>query len=552
MTKNLQIAEDKPAKHYFHPFRIPKFTEESENSDSYDEELTTTILTSFLSSIEIDFPDSPPIGKITNSAGRKLPFCKYYMAGFCNKGTACPFRHDIIYYPQSSAERLAEFDMRKHDILKGRSMSDPVGRLPNSDLKKRHSRPDPTAIQRISKENFLKTKRASYDISSVPQTPRVRNNTHKDQPILCPASFESPKRMSSQENVFAKTEIPANVKKFIDGYMYTNDIVPILDNLLLISRDQNGCRFLQSLLKQTNEETFSVVLNYLLDNFPEIATNAFGNYLCQKIIEIISMEDLWLIVKMIEDNIFFYALDMHGTRVLQKLITRLLEENNIDNFLVNNIRGNVNVLAKNINANHIIQKILTEELAKKEKFFFIFDEICLSFVEVATHKNGCCVLQRCIDSAPIFYRKKIAHLTVHHIYELIQNAYGNYVVQYMVEHSGLDVVPGIMATIQGNLVELSKQKFSSNAIEKLLSLAGDREKISVINELVESGCLRELLEDSYANYVIQKAVAVCDKKRQRQLVMAIKSSCDGLGYDSLGKKVCNKIIKKYEMSKSGY
>jgi len=34
---------------------------------------------------------------------------------------------------------------------------------------------------------------------------------------------------------------------------------------------------------------------------------------------------------------------------------------------------------------------------QEEASDFIYDEIIEQFYEVATHKHGCCVLQRCID-----------------------------------------------------------------------------------------------------------------------------------------------------------
>ena len=49
------------------------------------------------------------------------------------------------------------------------------------------------------------------------------------------------------------------------------------------------------------------------------------------------------------------------------------------------------------NLNHIIQKFVFTIGAPKNQF--IFDLINSKIVEIATHKHGCCVLQKCIEGA---------------------------------------------------------------------------------------------------------------------------------------------------------
>lgn len=52
-------------------------------------------------------------------------------------------------------------------------------------------------------------------------------------------------------------------------------------------------------------------------------------------------------------------------------------------------------LIKDINGNHVIQKCLHRlSFADKQ---FVYDAVSENCIEVATHRHGCCVLQRCID-----------------------------------------------------------------------------------------------------------------------------------------------------------
>jgi pumilio RNA-binding family len=59
--------------------------------------------------------------------------------------------------------------------------------------------------------------------------------------------------------------------------------------------------------------------------------------------------------------------------------------------------------------------------------------------ELATHRHGCCVLQRCIDAATDPQRKAIVDCIVNSSVILIQDAFGNYVVQYVLDLNNSDV-----------------------------------------------------------------------------------------------------------------
>ena len=68
---------------------------------------------------------------------------------------------------------------------------------------------------------------------------------------------------------------------------------------------------------------------------------------------------------------------------------------------------------------------------------------------------------------------------------LSQDAFGNYVVQYVLELGQPEASASIIQKLQGNLAELSLQKFSSNVVEKCLKLSGvDVEKEAVVSDWV--------------------------------------------------------------------
>jgi RNA-binding protein of the Puf family, translational repressor len=74
-----------------------------------------------------------------------------------------------------------------------------------------------------------------------------------------------------------------------------------------------------------------------------------------------------------------------------------------------------------------------------------------------------------VEKAPEL-KKKIIQLLHTHIENLIQNPYGNYAIQH-----ALDVYPkecdSILEKILDKIIQYSNQKFSSNVVEKCLSIS---------------------------------------------------------------------------------
>ncbi len=54
--------------------------------------------------------------------------------------------------------------------------------------------------------------------------------------------------------------------------------------------------------------------------------------------------------------------------------------------------------------------------------------------------------------------------------ETVQNAYGNYVIQHILDEWGPTIAKDIVEVIISNIISLSMQKFSSNVVEKCLDI----------------------------------------------------------------------------------
>ena len=90
-------------------------------------------------------------------------------------------------------------------------------------------------------------------------------------------------------------------------------------------------------------------------------------------------------------------------------------------------------LIQDLNGNHVIQKCLNRLSAEDAQF--IFNAVGANCVVVGTHRHGCCVLQRCIDHASGQQKAHLVNQITASAFQLVQDPYGNYVVQYICKSS---------------------------------------------------------------------------------------------------------------------
>lgn len=97
-------------------------------------------------------------------------------------------------------------------------------------------------------------------------------------------------------------------------------------------------------------------------------------------------------------------------------------------------------------------------------------------------------------------------------------------------------------TFQGQIPQLSKQKFSSNVIEKCLRGAQTSVTRVLIEEMLNSNELEKMLRDSYANYVVQTAMDYADAETKGRLIEAIRPILPAVRQTPHGRRIQSKIL----------
>lgn len=88
--------------------------------------------------------------------------------------------------------------------------------------------------------------------------------------------------------------------------------------------------------------------------------------------------------------------------------------------------------------------------------------------QIGSDKHGCCVMQRCLEKGLSSQKLALADIIIQRIHLLIEDPYGNYLVQNVLKLKNKMRNDQILNFIAGDFVRLSQLKFSSNVIEKCL------------------------------------------------------------------------------------
>eukprot|EP01102_Stenamoeba_stenopodia_P013648 TRINITY_DN445_c0_g1_i2.p1 TRINITY_DN445_c0_g1~~TRINITY_DN445_c0_g1_i2.p1 ORF type:complete len:746 (-),score=122.39 TRINITY_DN445_c0_g1_i2:341-2578(-) len=315
----------------------------------------------------------------------------------------------------------------------------------------------------------------------------------------------------------------------------------VIGQVYSLCKDQHGCRFLQRKLEENNARITEIIFNEVYPHIVELMTDPFGNYLCQKLLEYCNDKQRLSIVERVAGDLVTISKNMHGTRAVQKMIEYLNSPTQIQ-IVINALRSSVVALIQDLNGNHVIQRFLNKLSAEDNQF--VYDAVAGHCVAVATHRHGCCVLQRCIDHAADRQKIQLVKEITSNALTLVQDPYGNYVVQYVLDLPYLGVASALIKKFSGHLSQLSMQKFSSNVIEKCLNVADQATRRWMVEEFLESEILGTLLQDPFANYVIQTALTISDPEQHVRLVEAIKPHLPALRNTPYGKRIQNKIMKE--------
>ncbi|KAF8894634.1 armadillo-type protein [Infundibulicybe gibba] len=283
----------------------------------------------------------------------------------------------------------------------------------------------------------------------------------------------------------------------------------IFGYIVEFSGDQHGSRFIQQKLENATSEEKQIVFDEIVpDNTLQLIQDVFGNYVIQKLFE-------------------------HGTQVQKTLLANTMEGivQAVEYILpdqqgtfVKELDAHVLKCVKDANGNHVIQKLIERVSPDRLGFVTSFRG---NVYDLSTHPYGCRVLQRCLEHLPDEHTRPLLEELHKYTVNLMQDQFGNYVVQFVLENGKPQDKAVIISKLRGQMLQMARHKFASNVCEKALVCADLETRRVLIDEMMTPkhdgvSPIVTMMKDQYANYVLQRALAVVEGDQKEALIGRVK------------------------------
>lgn len=357
---------------------------------------------------------------------------------------------------------------------------------------------------------------------------QIRNMQIANLPFYYPQDLSQNKRQNSVENYQ-----PRGSPKKKSCFYKQDEEFPTFDDLISgmnpqvdlprFIKTQKGSRTLQQILNKMQPEKVDELLYIIRNHFADLMTDSYGNYFCQKLIQCCSSDQRIFILEGILPQFEVISCNIFGTHVVQSLIdiANMPEEIKLINC---SVKGRVVALSTESHGTHVMQKLLIniKEIDRVE----VNAEVLQNFYNLIYDPNGICVLKKYINGCKnSTNRTELMKWILSNVLEVIQNPFGNYVVQHLIDEWGNEASKEIARVIANNIFSLSMQKFASNVVEKSIMSISDKEiKDKMLTELFTSNKLTSLFKNTYGCYVIKRAISIMNEEEKCRIKAEITKS----------------------------
>ncbi|CAJ2630464.1 unnamed protein product [Trifolium pratense] len=311
-------------------------------------------------------------------------------------------------------------------------------------------------------------------------------------------------------------------------------------SIVSLAMDPHECDYLQMMIEEGSPTHVEVILSGVKDYLHLLMTHPFGNNLIRKIFEArrgITWEQVNYIINLIISNdrkLRRVCMDKHGTQVMQIMLENIICP--ITKYKVVNTMKRITVpLMKNVNGNHVIVQCV--KLFPPELQSIILNEVARNCVDIATNKTGTKVIQKCLREGDIIATALLVTEIISSAMVLAEDPYGNYVLQVAIKLKFPSANERIIKELGGKFVRLSMNKYASNVVEDLLRVSNQNDVQVIVEEIMRSHNFLNVLQDSFGNYVVQRALQYIQGRLRKELSNLINSYHKELHSHHHGKNV---------------
>ena len=344
--------------------------------------------------------------------------------------------------------------------------------------------------------------------------------------------------------VLNNTQQPTNIQIFTNNYQSETEWLiyeiekrlttsncfsyqSILPTFIKVIKTQSGSRILQNYLAQTSISIITSIYELLSSYIKTLLFDPYANYFCLKLFYCLGPNERLSYLNNISSSIPNLSINKVATYPMQCIIANLMTHQEKE-MIMEVINSNINKLSFDIYGTHVVEKALMclEPIYTKSTIQIILD----NFLMLSSHVNGLCIAKRILllSTQTGLYRNELIYILNKSCISLIQNPYGNYALQVVIEQWDESAIISVISPLISHIAELSLMKYSSNVIERCL----EKSPIFLCQFIQEvcgtPGVIGQLIKNSYGNYVVQTALKISSNEHKVRLINSIEDNLNVL------------------------
>jgi len=292
----------------------------------------------------------------------------------------------------------------------------------------------------------------------------------------------------------------------------------VVDRVYFIAKTQSGSRFVQE--KLGDAQYFGLFFKELKSHVAELMVDNFGHYAVEALFTHCSDRQRLVLVSNLCPHLAQVACHKQGSFSIQAMMDTLSTDEQIG-LLVEALSRDLRAIILNHSGHYVILRFLQRYDWPHSKL--VHTALTQHTLDLATDHYGLRVMKAAVDAGPIEEMSAVMASIVKHATTLVENQYGNYIIQHLLDLGPQDVTDQIKDRMHGKFVRYSKQKFSSNVVEKCLRHSTteqlqrrqsgqlqhgqppEKDWATVIVSELLTKC-GDLISDKYGNYCLQTAL----------------------------------------------
>jgi hypothetical protein len=307
------------------------------------------------------------------------------------------------------------------------------------------------------------------------------------------------------------------------------------------SMSQVGCSAAQEHYEAASPDRRAEVTAAVWDSLALLACDAHATFFVQKVFELCDEAMLSSAMKAFGADFVGVAANTHGARAVQRIM-EMLSTDELTLQFFGMVVPNAVPLSQDANGTHVVQRVLGQRFTNDKTP--LVDALIANCAVLSMNKQGCCIVQRCFDVVNEAKREELIQAILDNTLVLVQDAFGNYVIQFLLDQKEDSLIKRVILQLLHNVAALSCNKFGSNVVEKCMRMSRPEVKQLLIDELTDPSVLPRLVQDSFANYVMQTAISTADEEQFAQLHNAIRPCFPYLRHSPYGVRIEAKISRR--------